>query len=551
MAFQVADLFEHIADAFGGQLAVVDDDGGRLSYAELDAAANRFAHALAGAGVAAGDHVGLALYNSVGHVVAILGAYKRRAVPVNVNYRYTARELDHVAREGRLRALFHDRDDDLVASVKAMTAAPALTCVLDDFLAATDDQPAARAFGPRSGDDRAVIFTGGTTGLPKGVVWRQEDLFFAALGGGNPGGPPITAPEQIADAVRANPAQRITPFLPAGHPGLGPAGCVTMALGPLVHAGGLWGSVSTLLGAGTVVLNTRRHVDMHHVLDLVARHEVVNLTLVGDTSGRPLLAALAERDDPARDTASLLLLGSGATIFSADVKLALLRAMPSELATLEAIGSSEYPSQAVSVVGRAALDDAAGATPPSSLTFAPKAETIIVDDDLRPIPPGTGRSGRLATGGRVPIGYLGDPDRTARTMVTIDGRAFVIPGDYAIADADGTIHLLGRGSLCINTGGEKVYPEEVEAVVKQHDRVADVLVVGAPDDRYGSRVVAVVAPVDPSAPPTLDAVREHARTQLAGYKLPRALVLVDAIPRSPAGKGDYAWAQEQAAAAPR
>jgi acyl-CoA synthetase (AMP-forming)/AMP-acid ligase II len=544
MAFQVADLWEHIAEAFGDRVAVVDDDGRRLTYAELDAAANRFAHALAGSGVGAGDHVGLALYNSVGHVVAILGAYKRRAVPVNVNYRYTARELDHVAREGRLRALFHDRDDDLVASVKAMTAAPALTCVLDDFLATTDDQPSTRAFGPRSGDDRAVIFTGGTTGLPKGVVWRQEDLFFAALGGGNPGGPPITAPDQIADAVRANPAQRITPFLPPGHPGLGPAGCVTMALGPLVHAGGLWGSVSTLLGAGTVVLNTRRHIDMHHVLDLVARHQVVNLTLVGDTSARPLLAALAERDDPHRDTASMLLLGSGATIFSADIKLALLRAMPSVLATLEAIGSSEYPSQAVSVVGRSALDDAA--PPPSSLTFAPKPDTLIVDDDLVPIPPGSGRAGRLATTGRVPIAYLGDPDRTARTMVTIEGRAFVIPGDYAIADADGTIHLLGRGSLCINTGGEKVYPEEVEAVLKQHDGVADVLVVGAPDDRYGARVVAVVAPIDASTPPTLEALRAHARAELAGYKLPRALVLVDTIPRSPAGKGDYAWAQEQA-----
>jgi 3-oxocholest-4-en-26-oate---CoA ligase len=428
--------------------------------------------------------------------------------------------------------------------VKAMSSAPPLTAVLDEFIAAAAEQPATRSFQPRSGDDLAVILTGGTTGLPKGVVWRQEDLFFAALGGGNPGGAPITAPEQLADAIRANPAQRITPFLPPGHPGLGPNGCVTMALGPLVHAGGLWGSVSTLLGAGTVVLNTRRHIDMHHVLDLVARHEVVNLTLVGDTSARPLLAALAQRDDPARDTASLLLLGSGATIFSADMKLALLRAMPSVLATLEAIGSSEYPSQAVSVVGRAALE---GDATPQSLTFAPKADTIIVDDDLRPITPGSGRSGRLATGGRVPVGYLGDPDRTARTIATIDGTRYVMPGDYAVADADGTIHLLGRGSLCINTGGEKVYPEEVEAVLKQHDGVADVLVVGAPDDRYGERVVAVVAPHDTGAPPTLAQLQAHARASLAGYKVPRALVVADAIPRSPAGKGDYAWAQQLAA----
>ncbi len=535
MAFQIADLFEHVADAVGARVALVDDRGAQLTYPELDRAANRCAHALDAHGVAVGDHVGLALHNSIEHVVAMLGCYKRRAVPVNVNYRYTSRELDHLATDGRLVALLHD--DDLTDAVSGMAHAPRVTMPLAELL--REDHPDTRDFAPRSGDDHYILYTGGTTGLPKGVVWRQEDIFFAAMGGGNPGGPALERPEDIGAAVLANPAQRIRPFLPAGHPG--PARLVALSLGPLVHASGQWGALGTLLGGGTLVINTQRHMDLGNVVELVEREQIAMLTLVGDASARPLLDALRSRT---YDTSSLLLLGSGGSILSGDVKSALLDALPTVLAILEAIGSSESPSQAVSVVTR----DSAP-TSGQSLTFAPKPETLILDDHLRPIEPGRGIAGRLATRGRVPIGYLGDPERTARTIVELDGMRWVLPGDYAIADADGTIHLLGRGSLCINTGGEKVYPEEVEAVLKQHPSVADVLVVGRPDARYGQRVVAVVAPHDAAEPPSLDSVQEHARPLLAGYKLPRALVLVDAVQRSAAGKGDYAWAQEVAAAA--
>jgi acyl-CoA synthetase (AMP-forming)/AMP-acid ligase II len=223
---------------------------------------------------------------------------------------------------------------------------------------------------------------------------------------------------------------------------------------------------------------------------------------------------------------------------SGDVKDALMAAIPSVLAIVEGIGSSESPAQAVALTTR-------GGAPSPSLTFAPKADTMVVDEvTLRPIAPGTGVVGRLATRGRVPVGYYKDPERSARTFVEIDGERWSLPGDMATIDADGTIHLLGRGALCINTGGEKVYPEEVEAVLKTHPGVGDAVVLGAPDEQYGQRVVAVVAPVDGADAPDLESLQTHCRAHLAGYKVPRAVYAADTIPRSPAGKADYAWARE-------
>jgi acyl-CoA synthetase (AMP-forming)/AMP-acid ligase II len=207
-------------------------------------------------------------------------------------------------------------------------------------------------------------------------------------------------------------------------------------------------------------------------------------------------------------------------------------------AILEAIGSSESPAQAIALATR---ERPAAA----SLTFAPKPDTMVVDDALTPIAPGSGEVGRLATTGRVPIGYHNDPERSSRTFVEIDGRRWALPGDMARVDADGTIHLLGRGSMCINTGGEKVYPEEVEAVLKAHPKVADAVVVGAQDDRWGERVVAVVAPMTPGDAPALDDIGAHCREHLAAYKVPRDLCVVDEVRRTPAGKPDYRWAQEQ------
>jgi acyl-CoA synthetase (AMP-forming)/AMP-acid ligase II len=269
------------------------------------------------------------------------------------------------------------------------------------------------------------------------------------------------------------------------------------------------------------------------VLGLVESERVVALNLVGDATARPLVELLESRRG-AFDPSSLILLGSGGSILSGEVKDRLLDALPSVRAIIDGIGSSESPAQAVAVTTRAG-----GPTP--SLRFAAKPTTMVVDDDLRPVPAGSGIVGRLATTGRVPLGYYRDPDRSARTFVEIDGRRWSLPGDMATIDTDGSVHLLGRGALCINTGGEKVYPEEVEAVLKTCPGVDDAVVVGLPHPRWGEQVAAVVAGSTPGL--GLEALQAHCRARLAGYKVPRALRLVARVERLSNGKADYAWAR--------
>ncbi|MGZ6962833.1 MAG: AMP-binding protein [Acidimicrobiia bacterium] len=543
MEFNLADLFECVVDHVPDREAVISG-AERLAYRELDSAATRVAHGFTGLGIRAGDRVGLSLRDCVEHVEAMLACYKLRAVPVNVNYRYVAEEVAYLCRDAELVALVVARsragvaaglDGVLRVEVDGSGALPTDGAIAYESLRSAG--PSTRDFGRRSADDHYVLYTGGTTGRPKGVVWRHEDIFFAALGGGNPGGPPIEAPEAIGPGVLANPSGRVAAFL-------GPTDArpplVALALGPLVHASGQWSTLGTLLSGGAVVLYTEPHLDVDAVLELVATERVVALNLVGDAIARPLVEALEA--DPGRwDTSSLLLLGSGGSILSGDVKDRLLAAMPSVRALIDGIGSSESPAQAVAVTTR-------GGSPTESLRFAAKETTMVIDDEDRPVPAGSGIVGRLATTGRVPLGYLGDPERSARTFVEIDGKRWSVPGDMATIDADGTVHLLGRGSFCINTGGEKVYPEEVEAVVKDHPLVADVVVVGIPDPRFGERVAAIVQPSGDE--PTLEALQAHGRERLAGYKLPRVLMLVDAIERLPTGKADYRWAREVALGRP-
>jgi 3-oxocholest-4-en-26-oate---CoA ligase len=534
MQFNLADLFEAIADAVPDRTAVVFGDR-RLSYRELDERANRCAHALAGLGVDLGMHVGLHLRSCPEFLEVMLGCYKLRAVPINVNDRYVAAEVVSVASDADLVGIVMDPGrpadpDELRAEGRwVLVTGP-------EYEQALAGASPRRDFGTRSGDDLYILYTGGTTGRPKGVVWRHEDIFFTAIGGGNPGGPPLERAEELVPAVLAKPSQRIGAFLPPEDPG--PGEFIALSLGPLAHASGQWLGLGTLLGAGTFVIYDEPSMDMTHVLELVEREHIGMVTLVGDATARPLLDELHTHSDR-WDTSSVRLLGSGGSILSGDVKDGLLRAMPSVAVVLEAIGSSESPSQAVSVTVQ-------GAAPSQSLTFSPKPETMVVDDELRPIPAGSGRVGRLATRGRSPIGYYKDPDASSRTFVEIDGERWTLPGDMASVDADGIIHLHGRGSLCINTGGEKVYPDEVEAVLKTHPAVFDVLVVGVPDPKWGERVVAVVQPTDPSAPPSLADLDVHCRASLAGYKVPRAVRIVDAVRRNAAGKPDYAWAKTEA-----
>lgn len=534
MECNLADLYECVGAAVGERTAVVEGEH-RRTYTELLARTTGLAHGLAGMGVGRGEHVGLCLRNTVEHLESMLACYQLGAVPINVNWRYSADELADLFADADTAVVIHGVEfADAVRTAAAVTPVVRDTVVGegDEFEALVTTPGDADAFSPRSADDRYILYTGGTTGRPKGVVWRQEDIFYAALGGGNPGGPPITRPEEIAVNVLANPAQRITPFLGPGDQA--PDRFVSFPMGPLMHASGSWGALGTLLGGGTLVLDAEPHLTPARVLDLVARERVGLLTLVGDAGGRPLVEAV-EAEPDRWDHSSLRVLGSGGSMLSADVKERLLAALPSVLAILEGMGSSESPAQAV------AVSTPAGGVAPS-LTFASKAETIVVDDELRPVPPGRGIVGRLATRGRVPIGYYRDDDRSARTFVTIDGARYSLPGDRATVDADGTVHLVGRGATCINTGGEKVYPEEVEAALLTHPRVRDAIVVGIRDDHYGSAVAAVVA--CDGAPLALEELRAHCRGALAGYKLPRAVSVVDAVRRSPAGKPDHAWAAQ-------
>ena len=528
MQFAIADLFECVTDTVPDRTAVVSG-AQQLTYRELDRRATQLAHALAARGVDAGDHVGLYLYNVPAHVEAMLACFKLRAVPVNVNYRYVDAELAQLFDDADLVGVFHHTDLPPPAERALRFAIPVDG---DEYENVISDASAERDFGPRSGDDHYVLYTGGTTGLPKGVVWRQEDIIFVVMGGGNPGGDPLTRPDDIARTVVENRAQRVAPFL--GPDDAPPERYAALSLGPLMHASGQWMALATLIGGGTLVLYPDRHVEMAAVLELVERERVTMLSLVGDASARPLLEELTA--NPGRHvTSSLLLLGSGGSILSGDVKEQLMAALPTVVGISEGLGSSESPVQAAAVTRR-------DGRPQESLRFDGRPTTVVFDEHWRPVTPGSGQIGRLATRGRVPLGYYKDPERSARTFVEVDGERYSMPGDMATVDADGAIRLVGRGSLCINTGGEKVYPEEVEAILKAHPAVADAIVVGVPDDKWGQRVAAVVAVVDGAAPPTLDELQRHCRKGLAAYKIPRSLLLVDAVRRSPAGKADYAWA---------
>jgi len=548
MEFNLADIFECVAARVPEREAVVWGTR-RLTYRQLDERANRLAHGLAALGVRPGEHVGIYMYSRPEFLEAMLAAYKIRAVPINVNYRYVAEELAYLFANADLVALVHERGfGPIVEAVRDRVPTLETVIVVDDETAAALPSgavdyeqllaagSAADDFAPRSGDDLYILYTGGTTGLPKGVMWRQEDIFFATLGGGRGGAPPLERAEDVGDIAAQGAAARLATLLPPGAEA--PDDYVSMALGPLMHASGQWSALNALLGGCTAVLYPDRSMDMGRVLRLIGEERVTMLTVVGDAVARPLVEAL-EADPGAYDTSSILMIGSGGSILSADVKQRLLGQIPTALVITEAIGSSESPVQALSITTK-------GIAPSPTLAFGAKDLTTVFDDEFHPVEPGSGVVGRLATAGRVPLGYYKDEAKSAQAFVEVEGVRWSLPGDMATLDADGTIRLLGRGSLCINTGGEKVYPEEVEAVLKAHPAVGDALVIGVPDARWGEAVVAVVEATGGVAWPGVEGIRAHCRTQLAGYKIPRDLFVVDAVERMPSGKADYRWAREVA-----
>ena len=528
MEFNLADLFESVADRVPDAPAVVAGDR-RLTFAQLDDRANRLAHHLAAGGIGPHDFVGLHLVNGTEYLEGMLACFKLRAVPVNVNWRYVEAELRHLYDDaGLIGLLYHRQFSDAVGSALPAMTEDRVVLEVDDGTDATgpgqDYETALDAASPdrssvaRTADDLYCVYTGGTTGMPKGVLWRHEDIFFAAMGGGDPMqfGNVIGAPDELPDRVL--------------DPGL-----AALPVPPLMHASAQWLAFHTLFGGGKLVLLPGRRFDPATTWRLVAEESVNILVIVGDAMARPLLDALEadERVDPS----SLMALGSGGAILSPSTK-ELLHARFPDLVVVDAFGASETGQ----LGGSPPADDPFGAP---RLTVDER--TAVFDDQLQPVERGSGAVGRLARGGRVPLRYHGDAAKSAATFVEVDGVRWSLPGDEARVETDGTIVVLGRSAQCINTGGEKVYVEEVESALKGHPDVADLVIVGAADERWGQRVVAVVEP-RAGRTPDLGALRDYGRVRLASYKLPTRIATVEHIVRQPSGKPDYRWAATAAEA---
>jgi acyl-CoA synthetase (AMP-forming)/AMP-acid ligase II len=520
MEFNHADLFEGLADAIGDRVALVTpgaDGTEHLTYAELDAHANRLAHHLRDAGVGPGQHVGVHLYNGLEYIATVLAALKIRAVPVNVNYRYVAAELEYLYRDAELVALVYDADfEDRVTA--AAWEAPSLrhrvVCGGSSphavrYADALSSASPGRDFPARSGEDLYIIYTGGTTGMPKGVMWRCEDLFMA-FGGGNPYGEPRATPDEVIEAARA------------GNP------ITMMTTAPLMHGAAQMTTFICWWMGGRIVYN--RRFDPAEVLRTIEREKVVSIGITGDAVARPLTEEIAAGS---YDLSSLVVFSSTGAILSGTVRDRLSELLPNVM-IIDSFGSSESGYTASGVEG---------STPESGLRYRPNSPRLrVLDDDLRPVSPGSGALGQLAKSGPIALGYWNDPAKTARTFVQVDGERWLLTGDIATVEDDGTISIFGRGSQCINTGGEKVFPEEVEAVLKGHPAVFDAVVTGIADERFGERVAAVIQPYDEV--PSTGELDTHCRDRLSGYKVPRTYAFVATLERSPAGKADYRWAKD-------
>jgi fatty-acyl-CoA synthase len=527
--FNLADLFELVADTVPDRLALVAGDV-RLTYAGLDARADRFANHLLDTGITPGAHVGILAHNRAEWVEAMIGCYKARAVPINLNYRYVAPELRYVVDNADLEVLVYERElsalvadswdpsgeralhllvleDGTSTATDPVVAVGAAPVSYEEALASASD---ARSGAPRSPDDLYVLYTGGTTGMPKGVMWRQEDIFFAAMGGGGWGAEPITTAEELAGRLDPEPSGRI-PML---------------VVGPLMHGNAQWAMWNAFMMAGTTVLYTGHRFDPDRLLRLIGDEGVVSTALVGDAMARPLTETLAAAEPGTYDVSTLMVIGSGGAMLSAAVKADLAVQLPGAM-IMDRFGSSESGAQGAVEIGA------------SGPKFVMSDDTAVLDDDLVPLTPGDGRIGRLARTGRIPLGYYKDEAKTAATFPTdAHGTRWSVPGDLASVESDGVITVHGRGSASINSGGEKIFPEEVEAAVKAHPAVYDAIVVGLPDERFGERVAAVVRLRDDSSELTLEGLIDHCREHVAGYKVPRQLLLVEEIPLTAAGKPD-------------
>jgi 3-oxocholest-4-en-26-oate---CoA ligase len=532
----ISTVWEHVADAVPAAVAMVQG-ARRLTWAELDERAARLASALAKRGVRQGSRVAIDLYNCIEYLETVYAAFKLRAVPINVNYRYQEAELVYLLDDAEAEVVvFHGSLADRLVAAAPRLRRPVLLVEVPDgaplvpqaeeyeaFLEGADPAPRIE----RSGDDRLILYTGGTTGYPKGVVWRHEDLL----------GPPIAVngwlafglaiPDSAAAAAELAAkvvAERREPrSLPAA---------------PLMHTTALLKSFATLLLGGCVIFATSRSLDADELCRLIGDERVVDLSIVGDAFARPILASLERAKATGRpyDLSSLRRIASAGVAWSPEVKAGIAHFAP-QVTFTDIIASTEGGPYALAITrpGEDPLSTRPRLTPNGR----------ILDEDDHDVVPGSGRQGVLAASGSMPVGYLHDPQRSASTWRVVDGVRHVISGDMATIDADGNVTLLGRGSEVVNTGGEKVFVEEVEQVILTHPAVADAVVVGVPDDRFGHRVVALVS-LRKGRELTERAVIDHVGAVLADHKRPRRVIFVDEVHRSPSGKADRTWAKAAA-----
>ena len=528
MEFNLAELWEGLTDAGPDAVCLVAGDV-RHTRRTLDERANRLAHHLWSAGVRPNDMVGVYTYNRAEHVEALLACWKISAIPINVNYRYVADELRYVWNDAELVGLIFERSFAPVINELVGEFSETATYVLledgsshdaeFDFIeyeTALEGQSSGRGFeNARSADDLYAVYTGGTTGMPKGVLWRHEDVFFGCMGGGNYFDP-ISEPEQIL--INAS-----DPPLPMN----------MLASSPLMHGSGQWVTFISLYSGGKAAVYTNRQFDADEILTICQAEDVQNLAIVGDAMAVPVIEAM-ERGN--YELPQLMAIGNGGAMLSASTRERIREVFPGRIIN-DGLGASETGSVGVGVDEGSTVKGA---------RFSIDANTTVLDPDtLEPVT--QGEKGMLARSGHIPLGYLNDEEKTAATFkVDPDGRRWVLPGDWATIEPDGALMLLGRGSATINSGGEKIHPEEVEAACRSHPGVTDVIVVGVPDPRWGQKTVAMVE-TEEGAALSLKELQNHCREQIAGYKVPRELV-VGPVQRTNVGKADYKWAKQHACA---
>lgn len=521
-AWNYATIWEIAADQLPDEVALVHGDLHR-SWRDFDKRADGVARFLLDQGVAHQDKVAQYLYNGPEYLESMYAAFKAGLVPVNTNYRYADDELIYLwDNADAVAVVFHGAFTDRIEGIRDRVPNVKTWLWVDDGSGpcpewATPYEDAAsieteRVMPPwgRGDDDILMMYTGGTTGMPKGVMWRQDSLIKAVVGGVNP----IYREDTVDyDKVREGMVASGGKLLP---------GC------PLMHGTAQYTSLMSLCGGGAVVTLTNRNFDVEELLDTVEREKVAVAVIVGDTFSRPMIKALDAEPDR-WDLSSLFMLTSSGVMWSQEIKDQLLKHHPGML-LYDAFSSSE-------AIGLGQSVSSAGGSS-NTAKFALGDTARVITDDGKDVVPGSGEIGRVAVKGYTPMGYYKDPEKSANTFVLIDGDTYSIPGDYAMVEEDGTLSLLGRGSVCINTGGEKVFPEEVEEILKLHDSVVDSVVVGLPDEKFGEAITAVV-----EATPGTDfdeaALIAHVKGKLASYKAPKSVVVIDTIGRAPNGKVDY------------